>query len=98
MPPDPTVEVPPVIRPNPYNLSASIQYELPSSARVTLEIFDVNGRRVRTLVDGEQQARGPHVIEWKADDDRGVRVSSGVYFCRLQAGSSMSTAKLVLVK
>ena len=62
-----------------------------------LMIVDVNGRRVRTLVN-EQQTAGPRDVVWNGRDDAGAGVSSGVYFYVLEAGKERLTRKLVLLK
>jgi hypothetical protein len=83
--------------PNPFNPQTSIRYDLPSFAHVQLAIFDVAGRRVRTLVD-EVQAAASHEVLWSGSDDAGNSVSSGVYFYVLDTGKERLTRKLVLLK
>jgi len=78
--------------PNPFNASTSIKYDLPSSCEVTIEIYDLLGRKIQTLSPGEQQP-GLHSIAWKADG-----YSSGVYFYRIQAGEYIETKKMLLLK
>ena len=78
--------------PNPFNPSTVIQYVIPQSAYVTLEVFDLLGRSVRTLVSGEQ-GFGPHSIRFD-----GTGLASGVYFYRLKAGSLMQTKKLMVLR
>jgi hypothetical protein len=84
--------------PNPFNPSTVIPYTVPlSGGHVTLRIYDVAGRLVRTLVDGVQ---GPGIrsVEWNASDNRGQKVGSGVYFYRLTAPGFKDTRKMVLVQ
>jgi subtilisin family serine protease len=87
--------------PNPFNAGTTITYDLPNSSSVTLKIFDVLGREVRTLVNDIQSA-GNRRLLWDARDSRGAAVASGVYFYRLTATSvsqSFSeTKKLVVVR
>jgi hypothetical protein len=78
--------------PNPFNPSTVISYKLPESGRVTLKIYDVLGREVRTLVD-RRQAEGIHSATFDARD-----LPSGVYFCTLRAGSFVDTKKLTFIK
>jgi FlgD Ig-like domain len=66
-------------RPNPVSSATQFAFELPNAAPVDLAIFDLTGRRVATLAHGEQAA-GRHVIRWDTRDDRGARLSAGVYF------------------
>jgi hypothetical protein len=83
--------------PNPFNPTTTIAYDLASGEAVTLAIYDVQGKRVRELVNGRQPA-GRHRVEWDGRDGRGQRVASGVYFYRLEAGAYTSTKKMVLLK
>jgi hypothetical protein len=83
--------------PNPFNPSTSISYALPVRGKVTLRVYNVEGRRVATLVDGVQSP-GAHTAEWDGRDNAARPQPSGVYFCRLVAGGQVRTHKLVLVK
>jgi hypothetical protein len=78
--------------PNPFNPATTIKYQIPSTSRVTLTVFDILGREVATLVNEVQDA-GFKSVQWEAGG-----VASGVYLYRLQAGSYVSTRKLVLMK
>ena len=84
-------------RPNPFNPRTTIHFSLPARGAVTLLVYDVTGKRVRTLVRGEL-AKGPHDVDWDGLDDAGNPVASGVYLCRLEAGSYASSRKMMLVK
>ena len=84
-------------RPNPFNPATSIGYETPAPAHVRIAIYDLEGRLVRTIVDRVTE-RGAHVTEWNGTDERGRVVSSGVYFCVLEASGERLTRKLVLLK
>ena len=84
--------------PNPFNPMTTIRYEVPGSgSMVRLEVYDLTGRRVRTLVD-ESRPAGRYEVTWNGTDDNGARVASGTYFYRLQAGSFTRTEKMTLVK
>ena len=83
--------------PNPFNPSTKIVFGLKQPELVSLRIYDAAGRLVRVLVDLELAA-GVHEALWNGRDDRGAPVSSGVYFCRLRAGSFESLRKMVLLK
>lgn len=78
--------------PNPFNPSTTILYELPRASEVEVAIFDLLGKRVRTLVQGRQQA-GQHRLSWDGSDDRGANVPSGVYLYRLNAGKICANTK-----
>ena len=82
--------------PNPFNPSTVIPYQLPTAASVRLEVFNVLGQRVATLVDGEQAA-GAHTAVWTATNEAGKSVSAGVYIYRLAVGDAMATGRMVLV-
>jgi hypothetical protein len=79
--------------PNPFNPSTRIEFTLEKSARVSLDVFDVLGRRVATLLQGETQGAGKHSVTFN-----GAGLSSGVYFYRLTAGDRLATAKMILMK
>jgi predicted outer membrane repeat protein len=83
--------------PNPFNPVTTIRFDLARPGPVTLVIYDVRGRRVRTLVDAFLPA-SHHARIWDGTNDRGEQIATGVYFARLQAGSVVETRKMVLVK
>jgi len=84
-------------RPNPFNPSTTIDYELAAPAATTVRIVDLRGALVATLQEGPQGA-GLHSVVWRGVDDGGRPVASGVYLCALSSGGRTRTAKLVLVK
>ncbi len=83
--------------PNPFNPSTTIGFDLPSRSKVVLDIYDVLGRRIKTLVDGEFAA-GSYDIEWDGKTSAGAPVASGVYFYRIEAGDYASSRKMLLLK
>jgi hypothetical protein len=83
--------------PNPFNPRTMIRFSLAQAGPAQLIIYDVNGRRVRTLADGPQAA-GPHTLVWDGTDDGGHRVSSGIYWSKLTAGDYSSNKKMVVLK
>jgi hypothetical protein len=83
--------------PNPFNPVTTIRYVLPKPSDVKLAIFDVNGRLIRTLVDGPMPM-GMREATWDALDHNGNPVASGVYFYRLETGSFVEARKMVLLK
>ena len=80
--------------PNPVTASSLLRFELTRPGRVTLDLYDITGRRVRTLVEGERAA-GRHEIVWHGDDDAGCSVPPGVYSLRLVAPDRADVSKLV---
>jgi len=83
--------------PNPFNPTTMISFTLPERARVTLAIYDVAGKLVKTLVD-DMVGEGLREEVWDGKDANGSPASSGVYFCRLTAGEQTLTKKMVLLK
>ena len=82
--------------PNPFNPGTVIPYQLATDGYVRLEVFNVLGQRVVTLVDGEQTA-GAYTVSWDAKDASGYGVAAGVYIYRLTAGGVSATRRMVLV-
>jgi hypothetical protein len=83
--------------PNPFNPSTKISYNIGDPGNVRLQVFDILGREVATLVD-ERQAAGSYTVTWSGRDMRNIPVTSGVYFYRLESGAYTKTNKMVLVK
>jgi ligand-binding sensor domain-containing protein len=83
--------------PNPFNPETHIEYDLPEKGPVSLEIYDVTGRLVRTLVRAEQ-GTGSHAETWDGRDDEGGAVPSGVYLCRISAGDFAVSRKMILIR
>jgi hypothetical protein len=83
--------------PNPFNPRTTIDFSLEVNADVRLEVFDLLGRNVTTLIDGYIEA-GNHHVEWNGTDATGHEVASGVYFYRIQVGDYSQTRKMVMMK
>ncbi len=83
--------------PNPFNPSTTIPYYLPEQCRVRLSLYDVLGRQVRVLVDGEEPA-GARAVRWDGLDSRGNAVPAGLYLYRLEAGKVRLSRKMVVVR
>ena len=83
--------------PNPFNPSTAITFRLPAPGPVSLEVFDMRGRRVKVLFRGGAE-QGNHTVYWDGTGVDGRRLASGVYFYRLQAGQESITRKMILVK
>lgn len=83
--------------PNPARSRTHIAFDLPAQVAVSLQVYDVTGRIVRTLARGPMPA-GAHVARWDGRDSNGRRVPAGVYLYRLRAGSFESTGRLTLVR
>jgi len=83
--------------PNPFNAQTTISYSIPAASHVSLQVFNVLGEEVRTLVDADQQAN-TYQVTWDGRDAGSRQVATGVYFCKLQAGSFEGSTKMVLMK
>ena len=75
-----------------------IRFGLPRGERVTLEIYNVRGERVAALARDKTMPAGYHALVWDGDDRRGGPAASGVYLCRLRAGPTVMTRRLVLLR
>ncbi len=84
--------------PNPFNPATTLRFTVRERGRVRLAVYDVSGRLVRVLVDGERAPGAEHVARWDGRDERGEPVASGVYFARLVTGGESLVRKLVLLK
>jgi spore coat protein A len=80
-------------RPNPFDQQTSIAFELPRKTRITLKVYDVRGRLVRTLVDGVQPD-GKHQLQWDGEDSAGKQTPAGIYFVRLTSDSFSAARKV----
>lgn len=84
--------------PNPFNPTTNIEFSLNVPANVTLQVFDITGRLVSTLVNNENMAAGTYTATWNATNASGIPVSSGVYVYRLQAGNVIESRTMTLIK
>ncbi len=83
--------------PNPFTERTALHLALPDAAQVSVEIYDISGRRVRTLESGVLPA-GEHRVVWDGRDDRGREAASGIYFCRARVGDWTDARKVVLMR
>jgi hypothetical protein len=83
--------------PNPFNPATSIRFDLKERGFVSLRVYDASGRLIRVLASGERAA-GRYVEAWDGRDEAGRNVASGVYFCRLEAGTFTSAKKMLLLR
>jgi len=84
-------------RPNPFNPETQISFDLPEACNVSIEIFNILGRKVTTLVDKTMEP-GRHTVTWNSADNGGQTVSSGIYLCIMRAGEFTATQKMSLLK
>ena len=83
--------------PNPFNPTTTIHYELPVEGFVTLKVFDVLGKEVKTLIEG-YRTEGRYEVEFSAKGGDAYSLPSGIYFYQLRAGSFVETKKMILMK
>jgi hypothetical protein len=83
--------------PNPFNPETTIKYNLAEGADVRLRIYNIVGQVVRTLV-AERQSAGRYQVRWEGTDDRGMTVSSGIYFYQISTGKFQDVKRLMLLK
>jgi hypothetical protein len=83
--------------PNPFNPETTISFSLKEASNVQIEIFDIKGRKVKTLINKEYN-HGNHTITWNAKDDKGKELSSGMYFYRMKTNTKIETKKMLLIK
>ena len=83
--------------PNPFNPTTTLRYDIPENSHVTITIYDMLGRKVRTILN-LQQDPGYKSLIWNATNDYGKPVSAGIYLYQIQAGEYISTKKMVLLK
>jgi hypothetical protein len=83
--------------PNPFNPETRIEFSLPRSAHVEIYVFNIEGKRICTLVN-QYLSAGEKAVTWHGTDDTGQPVSTGVYFYRIEAGAYTDTKKMLLIK
>ncbi len=83
--------------PNPFNGTTAIAFELPAESQVRIEVFDIRGKKVRTLID-EFKSAGRWMVQWNGANEENAPVTSGVYIYRMMAAGFVATRKMVLVQ
>ena len=84
--------------PNPFNPSTRIDFVLQSAGRITMQIYDLQGRLVRELLSSTHFSAGAHSVSWEGRDDDVRLLPSGLYLCRLTKADQVMTARLLLLK
>ncbi len=83
--------------PNPFNPETSIRYEVPTTSKITLEIFNILGQKLKTLLD-EKKTPGQYSVIWDGTNELGHKVSSGLYIYRLEGDGFVKNRKMILLK
>jgi hypothetical protein len=84
--------------PNPFNSSTTIRFDLPKSCPLNLNIYDLTGRLVKSVIHNEKLEVGVHSVCWNGVDEAGTKVGSGVYLYKLESDDFRQVRKLALVK
>jgi len=83
--------------PNPFNPLVVLSFNLPEAQHVSLEIYDIAGRKISSVFEG-QMSEGPHRVQWDGCDGSGRNVAAGVYFARVVTAGDTDLKKLTLLK
>ncbi len=83
--------------PNPFNPETNIAFSVKEKANVQIEVYNVKGQKVKTLVNNVMD-QGNHSITWNGKDDSSKDVASGIYFYRMKSGKYTATGKMILMK
>jgi flagellar hook assembly protein FlgD len=83
--------------PNPFNPTTQIEFSLPKESIVTIKIYNILGKEIKTLVNGEKTA-GEHTITWNGMNDNGIQVASGTYLYRINTGNFSQVKKMIFLK
>jgi len=83
--------------PNPFNPETKIKYIIPEPSHVVIKIYNISGKEIKTLVN-KKHSPGTYVIDWEGNDNRNLKVSNGIYFCRMLSGGFLRTIKLTFLK
>ncbi|GEM_PF-1304161 len=84
--------------PNPFNPTTNISFNLYEDASVTLEVYNIRGQKIKTLIDNRYSEIGPYRVVWDATDNNGAPVSAGVYLYKLDVGNKTAVKKMILIK
>jgi hypothetical protein len=83
--------------PNPFNPETTIRYQVANTAEVKIQVYNVMGQLVKTLVD-RKQAQGNYTIQWNGRNNRGQIVATGVYLLKMQAGDFTKVRKMAFIR
>lgn len=83
--------------PNPFNPRTTISFSLPKESNCIMEVFNIKGQKVKTLLN-DKQTKGNHKVVWNGTDDNGKSVSSGMYFYKLTTPERVITNKMIMLK
>lgn len=84
--------------PNPFNPNTTLKFSLPKLGKVRLDVYNVGGQLVNSLIDSEIKQAGEYIVKWNGRDNAGQKVASGIYFARLTTENYMQSIKMNLIK
>ncbi|OFX62276.1 MAG: hypothetical protein A2046_15345 [Bacteroidetes bacterium GWA2_30_7] len=84
--------------PNPFNSSTNIKFSIPSNERVRLEIYDIKGQLVNSVIDSEIMNIGTYEVTWDGQNNAGAEMPNGIYIAKLNTGNFMKSIRLNLMK
>ena len=84
--------------PNPFNASTSLHFELGKPSMVSMTIFNVQGERIRNIIENQQMLPGGYNVSWDGKNDQHIPVKSGVYFYHLETDNAKFSRKLVILR
>ncbi len=94
----PTAELLAQNYPNPFNPETTIAFDMVEDGNVSIEVFNVRGQKVKTLVNEHMTTGDNYTVVWEGTNDSNQKVSSGIYFYKMKAGNYSSTKKMILMK
>ncbi len=83
--------------PNPFNPTTTIAFSVPTAGNITVEVFNIKGQKVKSLLD-ERMEKGEYTVTWHGDDEKGKPCSSGVYLYKMKTGDHCETKKMIMMK
>ena len=84
--------------PNPFNPTTTINFTLPLNKKITLKVYDMLGKEVKTLIDNTTLQKGNHKVIWDGTNNFGSKVASGNYIAKMKFGSFAKSIKMTLLK
>ena len=84
--------------PNPFNPTVTVKYEVPKATKVNAVVYNVLGKKVKTLAINQAKDMGYHQFKWHGVNELNDQVASGIYFLKMSLGSKQFTKKLILIK
>ena len=84
--------------PNPFNPTTTIYYSVGKESNITIQVYNLLGKKVKTLINNRRRPAGYHYLQWDGRNDDGRRVASGVYLYQMRSDENVLTKKMVLIR